>query len=227
MNNLICTRADDGIKEICNIAHPNLKWYAKKCGADFKILSDSKDLHPHWRILFIKELFEQYDRITVIDSDVLILSNTPSIFEEVEESHIGSIYEDVGSRMQDRQRRIQKANKRYGNVGWHEGYINTGVCIFSKQHSKLFEYEKQDLYEDLGYDDVYLGHKIHKFNYQIHELSYKWNHMSMFSEAGGPSRFDSYIIHYAGNGHIPCLDRTEQIKQDYWLLRNHGLLEVD
>ena len=226
MTNLICTRADDGIKQMCEITTPNLKWYARKCGANFKVLSDSRGLHPHWRILFIKELFEQYDRIAVIDSDVLILKSCPSIFD-VPKSHIGSVYEDVGSRMQDRRGRIQKANKRYGNVGWGSGYINTGVCVFSKQHSNIFEYEKDNLYEDLGYDDVYLGWRIHKFNYEVYELPYKWNHMSMFSEGNGPSRFDSYIIHYAGNGFHLMLDRTEQIRQDYWLLKNHGLIEVD
>lgn len=224
---LITTRANDGIKEMCNITHPILRRYAEKCNADFSILEkDIEGLHSHWRILFIKDLFDEYDRIAVIDSDVLILKSCPSIFEEVGESCIGSIFEDKGSRMQDRQNRIQKANKRYGNVGWHDGYINTGVCIFSKAHRGIFEYEKDDLWNDLGYDDVYLGWKIHKFNYEVHELPFYWNHMSMFSENNGPSRFDSYVIHYAGNGFHPMLDRTEQIRQDYHLLKKFGLIEV-
>jgi len=225
--NLIVTRADDGIKEMCEITHPGLKWYAKKCGATFEALSDAKDLHPHWRILFIKELFEEYDRIAVIDSDVLILKSCPSIFETVLEDCIGAIYEDIGSRMQDRRARIQKANERYGNYGWDTGYLNTGVFVMSKQHQDILEYKKEALYNDLGFDDVYLGWRIEKFGYKFFELPFQWNHMSMFSENNGPSRFDSYIIHFAGNGFHPMLDRTEQIRQDYWLLKNKGLIEGD
>jgi len=227
MTNLIVTRADDGIKEMCEITHPILKWYAKKCEADFKVLSESGDLHPHWRILFIKELFEEYDRIAVIDSDVLILKSCPSIFETVPGDCIGAIYEDVGSRLQDRRTRIQKANSKYGDCGWRTGYLNTGVFVMSKQHQKILEYKKEELYNDLGFDDVYLGWRIKKFGYKFFELPFIWNHMSMFSENNGPSRFDSYIAHFAGNGFHPMLDRTEQIRQDYWLLRNNGLIEGD
>ena len=46
----------------------------------------------------------------------------------------------------------------------------------------------------------------------------KWNHMTMFSEPwnGNASRFDSNIIHYAGNGIFENkhISRLNQIKED-------------
>lgn len=227
---LIATRANSGIKEMCDLTHPLLKKYAEKCKADFSILDkDIEGLHSHWRILNLFNLFERYDRIAVIDSDVLILKSCPCLFTTVSENCVGSVYEDKGSRLADRQNRIQKAQQKYGSVNWISGYINTGVCIFSKQHQNLFEYKKEDLWDDLGYDDVYLGWKIKNNNYSVQELPFQWNHMSMFSESwnNNANRFDSYIIHYAGNAFYPTIDRTEQIRQDYFLLKRFGLIEVN
>jgi len=226
--NLIFTRANDNIKDMCAITHPVLKKYANRCEADFIVIDkDITGLHSHWRILNIYELFNKYDRIAGIDSDVLILKKCPDIFKTVAIDSFGSIFEDKGSRLQDRRDRIKKANIRYGDIGWKEGYINTGVFVMSKIHRNILEYTKDTLWNDLGYDDVYFGYRLRLFKYDIQELDYRWNHMSMFSEEwnNSPSRFDSYIIHYAGNGHVLSLDRTEQIIQDYNLLKRFDLLE--
>ena len=57
-----------------------------------------------------------------------------------------------------------------------------------------------------------------KNNYKFYELSYKWNHMTMFSEKWNKKadRFDSCIIHYAGGGRFErgVKDRLQQIKKD-------------
>jgi len=57
-------------------------------------------------------------------------------------------------------------------------------------------------------------------------LPYLFNHQRVFSEKwnGSPSRFDSYIIHYAGEGLRDKRDvfgkkiktRAQQIKSDYF-----------
>jgi len=49
---------------------------------------------------------------------------------------------------------------------------------------------------------THLNYQMMKFRYKYIDLGYKFNHMSIFSESwnGSPSRFDSYIIHYAGGG---------------------------
>jgi len=49
---------------------------------------------------------------------------------------------------------------------------------------------------------------------KIYELSYKFNHMSMFSEKwnGRASRFDSYMLHYAGNAKFPGKGKRSKIQ---------------
>ncbi len=63
------------------------------------------------------------------------------------------------------------------------------------------------------------SYNIHKYNYKVQELDYRWNHMTMFSEPWNnkADRFKSHIIHYGGRGifdsHVDT--RNNQIKADY------------
>ncbi|MCP3968244.1 MAG: hypothetical protein GY718_18185, partial [Lentisphaerae bacterium] len=60
-------------------------------------------------------------------------------------------------------------------------------------------------WEGFGYDDAFIGYLIKKLKFPVYELSYKWNHMQMFSEPwnDNANRFDSYVIHYAGAARFP------------------------
>jgi len=224
MNNLaIVTRADSRINEMSKLTHPLLKKYASKCNADFIILSENiKGLHPHWRIFNCQKLLDNYDRILMIDTDALVLPTCPNIFNIVEFSSIGTVLEDKGSRKEIRRQRIKMIQNKLGDVGWTEGYINTGVFVFSKEHRRILEYKVEDLPvgDETGVDDAYIGYQIHKHGFKVFELPFKFNHMSMFSE-DGTSRWDSYIIHAAGMGFFPLIKRTELIKQDIILLRKY------
>lgn len=208
----ITTRADANIREMTDITHPIIKKYAEKVGADFIILDDAQGLHPHYRILQLYKLFDIYDRIISFDSDIVITPDCPNLFEIVPEDKIGIIYEDVGSREKDRKMRIARANEKFGDNGWREGYINTGVAVFSKCHKELFK--QRELWMELGYDDVYLGYYANKFKFPIFRLPIKFNFMMMFAEDwnGNSQRLDNYIIHYAGQGFSG--HRLEDIKRD-------------
>lgn len=222
---LIVTRADEDVANYTKITHPVIKKYAKKCKADFDILSDCKGLHKHYRILQLYDLFEDYDRIMVIDSDVLIKKSCPNLFDEVGKAYVASVFEDVGTRKADRHGRIQKANAKYGDRGWSVGYINTGVALFSKEHRDLFQVEPtwDELYMDLGFDDVFLGWRIHANGYPFYKLDPKYNFMSMWCEDPfNMSLSDAQIIHFAGMGHWPIVRKDLQIERLYNLMKHYG-----
>lgn len=223
----IITRADDNITELSDLTFPYLKKYAKFCNADFIVINDPEELHPHYRILQFYELFNIYDRIMSLDCDVLIMKTCPDLFKIVKENKIGTIFEDVGTRKFDRRDRLKKIQDKFGDLGIKSGYINTGVAVFSKQHQDIFKHDKDtELYMDLGFDDVYLKYQIVKHNFEIQELDYTYNHMSMFSEDwnNNAPRFKSKIIHYAGGGFYRNIPRLEQLKQDELLLRKYEML---
>lgn len=229
----ITTRADSNIKEMTDITHPIIQKYADKIGADFIVLDDPKGLHPHYRILQFYELFDKYDRIISFDSDIVIAPDCPNLFDIVPYEKIGTIFEDAGSRQQDRRERIRKANEKFGDIGWKTGYINTGVAVFSKCHKELFK--QRELWMELGFDDIYLGYWLRKLGFEIYELPPKFNFMTMFAEDwnGRPQRLDNYIIHYAGNSFSG--DRLGDIKRDaeifysefpYPKLKNEKIIEM-
>jgi len=206
MKNLICTRADNGIKDICDLTHPLLEEYAKRCNADFKILSGPSgclvgDGRWHYRIMQFIDSFADYGRIAHIDSDIII-NGAPNIFNEVPRNKIGTVFEDVGSRQDARRKIINDIQVRFGNIGWGSGYINTGVFVVSKSQRGIFTKIGGQYWEGWGWDDAHLGYNINKFKFGIYELSQRWNFMTMFAESWNdcPPRFDAYMIHYAGQG---------------------------
>lgn len=233
MKFLIVTRSDSNYREISNVTHPIIKIFAEKWNAKFLVLDEHYDYPncPGWygrfyRILHIYDLFTKYDRILHIDSDVIINKNCPNIFEVVPSDKIGTVYEDVGTRKKDRYNRIKEAQKYFGEVGWKKNYINMGLFLASKQHRNIFQPIDNKLWFGRGSGDIVVGYNIKKYNYEVYELPYKYNHMKIFSEPWNKeaNRFDSFIIHYAGKGLFDRkkfskkkfkYSRIEQIKHDY------------
>tara|TARA_R100000458_G_C8247137_1_gene224833 strand:+ start:155 stop:856 length:702 start_codon:yes stop_codon:yes gene_type:complete len=207
MKLLVTTRADSAVYEMAFHTHPLIVNYANKCGADFLILQEQSECEVghgkhHFKIMELGNLLEEYDRVLCVDSDILIRDTCPNLFDVVPYDNIGTIYEDKGTRREDRHERIRLSQKQFGDVGWTEGYINTGVFLVSKPHANIFEKIDGEFYTGRGFDDVHLGYLINKYNHPVTELPYQYNHMTMFSEDwnGSPNRFDSHIIHYAGGG---------------------------
>jgi hypothetical protein len=224
MKLLITTRSDDRVQHLADISHPIIKEYANKVGADFMILdhepeSDSGDGRPHYRIMKHFDLHEEYHRILHIDTDMIIMPNFPDLFKMVPYEEIATIFEDKGSRTHARRNLIVGAQQKFGFVDWSEGYINTGLFMTSRTHKKIYQKINNEFWTGFGSDDIHLGYLINRHKFKILELSYKFNHMTMFSEPwnNNANRFDSYIIHYAGRGIFDknVESKFAQMKADY------------
>ena len=236
---LVCTRADENIRDMTDITFPSIRAYAKRCGADFRVLDGESpcrvgDGRWHYRIMAIRSLLNDYDRVLHLDADMLVKADCPNLFDVVPPDKIGSVYEDVGSRRENRRELIDCVQEVFGPVDhWHEGYINTGCLLVSKQHANIFRgmpagmngVDTRRMPTDLepghviestqdgwvwcghGWDDVHLGYMIRKRGHTVHELSPTFNWMSMFSEAwnGAHSRLDAHIVHYAGHANFGCV----------------------
>ena len=219
----LVTRADNNIKKMTDITLPPMKEYAKRIGADFIQLDHqppvmTEDNKTHYRILKVRDILEDYDRVLCLDADMLINKDIPNIFELVPEDMIGSIFEDKGSRRTDRHQKIAGVQNAWGNVGWTEGYTNAGTFVLSAMHRDIFLPHNNQYWLGWGSADVHMSYNIHKYKFNVNELEYKWNHMTMFSEPWlNANRFNSYIIHYAGKGIFDnnVKTRIEQIKKDY------------
>ncbi len=229
MRLLITTRADQACIDWVKLTHPVFRKYAEKIGADFLVLDESVDCKEavggigngvyQYRIMKHYDLHEHYDRILHLDSDMLLAPTCPDLFATVPYDSIGTIYEDVGSRKSQRIQCIKNCQNQFGEIGWSEGYINTGVFITSKCHRDIYRKINGQYFVEWGTDDIHIGYWINKLGYKIKALPYQFNHMTMFSESwnGSPDRFDSHIIHYAGRGVFDSgvANKLEQAKLDY------------
>lgn len=204
---------------------PIHRMYAEKWGADFKILGDqyyNKLGHGMWnyRTMVFYGLLETYDRIFYLDSDIVINRNCPNIFKVVFPDAVGLVFEDKGSRLKNRRKRIQIVKNVFGGCEhWTTGFLNGGLYVVSKIHRDIFTRVNGKLWDGLGYDCNHYMYQIMKQGHKYIDLGYKWNHMSMFSESwnGSPSRFDSYILHYAGKANFSDKgerSRSELMKDD-------------
>lgn len=223
MKKIVATRADKNISEVAKLTHPILKRYADFCNADFTVItSDVPTPKGHYRILETYDLLNDYDRVLLVDTDIIIKKDCPDLFNMVPFDKIGTIFEDKGSRKEHRRSLIKSIQDERDSVGWESGYINTGVFLVSKPHQKIFDLDIEEVWMGFGEDDVELGYQIRKNKFEIFELDYTYNMLSMFSEPwnNNKSRFDAFIIHYAGGGwHRQVLSSLDHIKQDLSLLK--------
>jgi len=212
MKRLITTRADSTVKGWAKLTHPIFKDYAKKVDADFLVLDETLNCEEaragigdglwHFRIMEHYNLHEEYDRIIQFDGDTLINPSCPNLFDYVPHDHIGTVYEDVGPKIPFRRQWMAQAQQLFGQIGWDSGYINTGVFVTSKCHRDIFQPIDGRFYVGEGTDDVHIGYQIKKHNFNVCQLPYQFNHMTLFSQPwnDNANRFDSHIIHYAGRG---------------------------
>ena len=222
MRLLMVTRADESVSAYTKYTHPILRRYAEKWGAQFKILDDPLKGDQCWRILKIYDIFEEYDRVFHIDSDVVINKDCPNMFDLVPYDTIGLVFEDKGSRLRSRRLRIMQIKQKLGgnNFRWTSGYFNMGVFLVSKIYRDMFKKIDGQTWEmDDGLEQTQMNYQMMKLKCKYVDLGYKFNHMSMFSESwhGKRSRFNSHIIHYAGGGKFQDKgDRTmtQLIKDD-------------
>lgn len=222
----MATRASVDVADYSQYTHPILKEYAKKWGTDFMILDKTHEAYGalSLRLLRLPELFDEYDRIFNIDTDVIINENCPNIFDIVPYDIMGLVFEDKGSRLKNRRTRIAHIKGVWGgNEDWISGYFNSAVFVVSRPHREIFtKIDGKFWGEDFkvrGADQTHYSYQLMKQGHKCIDLGYRWNHMSMFSEPwnGSPSRFDSYIIHYAGRAKFPDKgkrSRTQLIRDD-------------
>jgi len=228
MKKLIVTRCHRQKEhDMISLTHPILENYANKCGADFLVLDELKywdlptdDIFPKamYAVFRCKELLNDYDRILNIDSDVLITTNCPNLFEIVPYDYIGGVCEDVGSRKHNRRHLIQLVQERFGGIGWTSDFINGGLWVVSKPHANIFSAINGELWNLFGLEMTHINYTLQRLGHTLCKLPFVFNHMSMFSEPwnNNADRLKSHIIHYAGGAKFPGndKDRVELMKQD-------------
>lgn len=190
-------------QKISELTLPSIKKYAKRIGADFKIITEANPLYEAdffsgtQRMLFQKcaiyDLLTQYKRILYLDIDLIVREDCPSLFDIVPSDKLGVMNEAVfGSRIE-----LVDAANQFGEPlkKWDGKFYNTGVMVISRMHRPLFKFPTHN--RKLG-EQAYFNLRISNDGIKIKELDWRFNRMSIMDTFIGKSRLESYIVHYAG-----------------------------
>lgn len=187
----------ESYNKIGNFTHPLLENYAKRIGADFIKITESKCSTPHWeKFLSIYSLLNKYKRVLYLDTDIIVRDDCPDLFEQVPEHLLGMFNEAPFT--DGRVIAMENAGRDYGiNLkSWNGKYYNTGVMLVSRPHKYLFI--KPDKEIPYFYEQSYLNLIFARNAAPIYDLEYKFNRMTCMDRFTGEDRHASYIIHYAG-----------------------------
>ncbi|MHA1731844.1 MAG: glycosyltransferase [Promethearchaeota archaeon] len=204
-------------------SHPTFRRYAERVDAEFVIIDEARvnfrgevSFNP---LLFEKyqvgDLLEVYDRILYLDTDILVTPHAPDIFEQVPEDKVGGVFEDFGMDTEDRRARIRAVQEDLGDVGWREGFMNSGVFVVSRAHREAFRLFETCGVHDSKYEQTCTNWYFRKAGYEVVGLDYRFNYMGIMRVFHGPPHRGAYFIHYAGGGIFPGIPRERQMREDY------------
>jgi lipopolysaccharide biosynthesis glycosyltransferase len=213
-----------GRDKFLQYAQPTLEDYCQKYGLALEIITTAQYKlgikqgynYGTFEKFQVNKFTDKYDRILRLDSDVIITPKCPNVFDIVDEDSVGVVFEDEGRRQPLRRAELRKIQDQLGELNWHKYYFNSGVVVSSKRHKAMYEFDEKDLEivrtKNLGSfkEQSYLNWKTRKLGFLMHNLGYRFNHLSMFTELGH-DRKKSCIIHYAGAQDV----KEKNMKNDF------------
>lgn len=183
---------------ISSVTYPTQKGYAQRVGADFIALSVRKfqpPATPHWEKLQLGDLLNEYDRLLWLDSDVIVRSDAPDLFQIVPEGLLGASDESISGYWDyPGMFRTWITHSRMPEVGYPGWYFNSGVMVVSREHAGVFASPPVYGGPKVLWEQTYLNYKAAALGARFMDLTSAFNHI--FISPG--SRWDSHFIHYCG-----------------------------
>jgi len=222
MKNCICI-ISIGRDHLLDMCLKSVEGYCDKFNIDLKVLKEKKinlkTSKQYNYLTFEKnqvyELYDEYDRILRLDSDILIKPNTPNLFL-LKSDYIYASREDVYSRRMSRLSEIKLIKSELGDIpSWNDFYFNSGVILASYQHKEIYQISEQDKKiiesKNLGSfkEQNFLNWRCRINNFKIRDLGPKYNRTRIYDNI--ISKEESYILHYAG----PQKGKREKMLSDY------------
>jgi hypothetical protein len=193
--NLIVTiTIGDRYTQLSKATHPTIEKYAEKIGCDFIVIRDTKYSIPHYEKCNLKKLFEEYDRICYIDTDIIVHPDAPNIFDIVPENKLG-LFNELPYHANLEKSFIKYLNDKNIQIPKELKYYNTGVIVASKNHSSFFEDPK--VIEEHFFEQTYLNSNIIKNDIEVFSLPFRYNRQYCLNEKIPEHYLYSYFVHYS------------------------------
>ncbi len=202
------------------------QFYADKYGISYFVcqIPDIRFLYPPFEKYQCLRLFDMdYDRVLILDRDILITPNAPNIFECYPDMDTFYAFdENMPNDMMNRNPIVEGIK---AGIDWPKNsrgkfkYFNSGVVIISKNF-KDFISGFRDLPETPQMrkfpEQTSMNFMVFKKGIQCESLNYRWNRMTFGVSDLKNKRYNSYFIHYAGSmAFILHQSRPQTIRRDF------------
>lgn len=185
------------------ITQPFFDSYAKNINADLIVIRDlnyeGKILPmPYYAKLKLTEYLNQYKQVVYLDCDIIILPESPNIFDYVPEENLGVVIEGKDL---SHWKSLYLVTAEMGTLeNWQkpDQYFNAGMIVCSQIHQQLFEYPDSFFLGQFP-DQTFLNWKSRALNYSFTYLDYKFNYLPYYQKSSLLRR-ESYFVHFAGSG---------------------------
>jgi hypothetical protein len=205
--------------------HLSFENYALKIGAELVVIGTQPDIpSQHWAKLGIYELLrKRFHRVAYLDADILVREDCPSLFDVVPEDSLGIFNEGKYTPRAMCIYEIMQAYKITLSKWDRIAYYNTGVMVVSRSLRHIFKppEEVKRIRNSYG-EQTWLNLQIMEKEVKVHELSHKFNHMSIMNHLTGVSRKAAYIIHYAGPPSEEALFSALEADLTAWSRQEHA-----
>jgi hypothetical protein len=182
------------------ISKPSLENYASRCNAELvEVRLEEDDRRFSLAKLGLGSELAPYDRVLLLDCDLVIRPTTPDLFQLVPSSHIGAVRED---RYVDRSSWLSLMSDLYGVPPFvRDGalYFNSGVLVLSREHYGLLKVpEGGTIFAHPLFEQTYLNARLRALGFPFYELPKEFNYIPQYDPKFALDwRFGS-IIHLAG-----------------------------
>ena len=188
---------------------PFFEKYSKKTGADL-IIIDKKTININkegyvnnrFENLQVGKYLKTYDRIFLLDCDVILKPECPDYFDtDPKNLYISRVDLHDDRRLESSVERVKLVQSQLGEVeGWTQSYFNSGVMMVSKEHIKLFDYNINKLNIITGKTRIsnFYNWNARKLKYNIVDLGPKFNYFGSYKFFAGIKKEEANILHYPG-----------------------------
>lgn len=190
------------------VSLPYWRRYAAKVGADFRVETRRRLSGADDRLekCFAREHLREYDRVLVVDIDMMVRPDCPDLFELVppgrfaamDEGHLYNSYVGDGLFTD-----LCATARAYGlttalDDDYGRLYLNTGICLFDRSHVGMLTPYRPDAEPGLcGFgDQTIINLRLRQLRPRLFLLPLCFN--SMFIYRTTTSRDSDFILHWAG-----------------------------
>ena len=189
------------------ITHKAFKRYADRCGLDLIIVTEhSTGCLPVFEKMIAASLMERYDRVLIVDTDIVIAPDCPDLLQIVPDDKFGAYLVSAHTDYHDSA--ITLIQEHLKPLGWERDYFNAGLMVASKMHRPLFDQNVPDFAtwtkvckerppRQTFSEQTYLNYKWQELGFALFDIGYAYNHT--LAVRNSAARFSSPIVHCKGH----------------------------